>query len=174
MCPKGDDPVSSFHDYRSITITTSIYSGYLGGNFRLDFNDQTLAFPANGHDWSSSSCKETLQGLPNVGIISCTQGTVSLQGETSYVITFQTWPVYPFENNIRTNDGNPLLSDFECDVAYASGAGPGCVITDTVAVVSLPGSYYYSLSIGGNYLVVGFPFYLFHLYFCDHLCILFV
>ena len=135
MCPKGDDPVSSFTGHRSITITTGVFSGSLGGYFKFRFQDQTVTFPGNGADFSSTLCETTLEQLPNVGSVQCTQGVVNLKGETTYVILFEQWPTVPYGNNIRNNDGNPPLNDFYCDPTSATGAGPTCDISDNAVAV---------------------------------------
>jgi hypothetical protein len=51
-------------------------------------------------------------------------------------ITFNSWPVFPMENNIWSHTGNPDLAAFTCDIwnlATTGGAPIRCDITDVNA-----------------------------------------
>jgi hypothetical protein len=141
MCPKGDDPLTLHQGYRTIQITTSVESGTLDGYFAFSFNDQEFSFPALSNLWSSEECKTAFQGLPNLKMVTCTQGTRLSGGATTYMVQFLNFPTMPYENNVFTNDGNPPLSKFKCSTAgVTSGSGVACTISD-IAAYDLPGSF---------------------------------
>ena len=74
MCPKGDDPLTPFSDYRTITIATTAASGSLGGAFKFSFADQSFTFPGDARSWTSSDCTTSFQSnLQNVKAVSCTR-----------------------------------------------------------------------------------------------------
>jgi hypothetical protein len=59
-----------------------------------------------------------------------------------YTIQLISFPLFPHENNLFKNDGNPKLSSFTCDtssaVSSSSGAVISCVLSD-ITTVSIPG-----------------------------------
>lgn len=139
LCPKGDDPLTPFTDYRTIILTTTASYGSLGGFFTLTFNGESVSFPAFASLWSVADCEKSLQSLRNVGTVKCTRSSVNSHGGAAYGVQFLTFPVNPFENNVFTNDGNPSNSAFSCSTHGITGAiAPLCTITD-VAINTLPG-----------------------------------
>jgi EGF-like domain len=142
MCPKGVDPLTFYSSYRAITITTSADSGLLRGSLKFTFNGESITFPANARQWSSTQCKAAFESLPNIGMVTCSRSTKFNQYSGSvYAIQFRQFPVLPYENNVYMNDGNPNLINFQCDTRFVTGAvNPTCVIAD-VQAVDLPSKY---------------------------------
>lgn len=140
ICPKGDDPLSVFTDYRSIKIKAKATRGIMAGFFKFSFNGQSISFPADSRTWTTQECQNTFQMLPNVQTVQCSfAAPTDHHGTTEYLIQFRAFPVLPFENNIYVNDGNPPNSAFVCDTASVVGSDTvTCTITD-VAVNLLPG-----------------------------------
>jgi hypothetical protein len=137
MCPKGDDPLTTFTDYRTISITTSASTGTLYGSFKFTFNTESFSFPANADDWSAADCETSFASLRNVNTVRCTKGSANSNGGATYIVQFVAFSVLPYENNIYYHGGNPSLDSFSCSTSSASDGFGTCTITDSV-VVTLP------------------------------------
>ena len=141
LCPKGDDPLTDFTDYRSIVIDTVALFGTLGGFFRFTFQGQSFSFPADSDSWQAQDCQKSFETLPNVKSVKCSVTAKGSHGSTSYLVQFLSFPSFPYENNIYTNDGNPSINFMDCDTSGVTGASHvSCTITD-VAVSTIPGTY---------------------------------
>ena len=139
MCPKGDDPMSTFTGYKSIKITTSASDGKLAGKFKFTFNGEYMVFDADATYFTSALCKQALEGMPNFGTVSCTRGTVDANSGAEYVIRFKTWPAYPHENTVYSNDGNPAINLFGCeDYSITGGTDAACALADVDASTVKP------------------------------------
>jgi hypothetical protein len=140
MCPKGDDPITSFTDFRTITIVTSALFGVLGGNFKFTFAGQSFSFPAKASFWLSDACEASFESLPNVESVKCVKDAIDDGfGGSTYTVQFLSFSTQPYENNIFSFDGNPLLSNFSCDTSEATpGINGTCIITDS-SVDIVPG-----------------------------------
>jgi hypothetical protein len=138
MCPKGDDPLTPSEDYRTIRISIATTAGALGGSFKFTFNGLSFSFPAS---WTKSACELAFSSLQNVDIVTCSiTADPNANGRTNnnYItVNFLSFPANPYENNIVSNNGNPPLTAFGCDVSSATGTGPSCTITD-VSGLSYP------------------------------------
>lgn len=131
MCPKGDDPLTPFTDYRTIALTTSVDSGVLSGYMKLTFQGFSFSFPANANDWPYYDCEASFASLPNVDEVKCSREIVSAAGTAIYTIQFRKFSVIPYENNIVYHEGNPSKFAFLCDTTTASGATSiTCEISD--------------------------------------------
>ena len=117
MCPKGFDPFSGFLNYRTIQILISSNGLTLSDYLKFKFNGYSFSMPANGNQWTSAKCENAFESLPNINEVKCTQGIISALGETNYTIEFLKFPIIPYENNIFSNNGNPILSNFQCDIS---------------------------------------------------------
>ena len=63
-------------------------------------------------------------------------------GAGVYDIVFDRYPLQPYENNLFTHDGNPLLKYFKCDTSLIDAEearGATCDISDVYAGDDLPG-----------------------------------
>lgn len=147
MCPKGDDPMTSFANYLTVTISLRVSAGKLGGNVYLLINGQLIVFPAWYGSWSTSLCEKQFGAMNNIEEVSCrrTQNPDS-KGNVDWVVAFRKFPMIPYENNIYTNNGSLPLSNFICRTTYMTGTGASCKITNMTAN-SLPGK---STQIGGK------------------------
>ena len=140
MCPKGDDPFTSFTNYRTITISLRTTS-MIGGNVQLWVNGQVLFFPAYWGSWSVAQCEASFATLANVASVVCSHSQKNLLdsiGNVDWTIAFTKFPMVPFENNIYTNNGSLPLSTFVCHTHLITGTNPTCTITD-ITVATLPG-----------------------------------
>jgi len=135
MCPKGDDPLTDFTDYRVITLTTNATQGFLNGTLRFTFNGESFNFPANASAWNESDCEKAFESLRNVDDVVCSRAAVTNRLSSSFTIQFRSFPIHPYENNIFSNDGNPPLSAFYCDTSDVNKHDAKlvtCTITDVV------------------------------------------
>lgn len=138
MCPKGDDPLTPFTDYRSITITVAQYSrAPTSGSYKFSFFGQPLSLPT--YQWSEKECEVAFQQLPNVGVVKCVVTKNGRYGGYSILLQFLSYPVVPYENNVYENDGNPPITGFYCDSSGVITSGAvSCKVAD-VAFHTLPG-----------------------------------
>jgi hypothetical protein len=76
-----------------------------------------------------------LSSMQNVGEVEVQRRDVDLATNgATYDITFTGWPEEPYENNVHVNDGNPPLSDFDCDASTISGvANAYCELKDVAS-----------------------------------------
>jgi len=152
MCPKGRDPFTEALIYRTIFLNVSVSPNYgtvveILGDLRFTFNGESFYFPANISTWNANLCKVAFEKLRNVDEVICTANPVESTYTRSFTIQFVAFPVFPYENNIYTNDGNPPLSAFSCDtsgvVVYTSttstSLATSCVVADVVNSTSVPG-----------------------------------
>jgi hypothetical protein len=140
MCPKGIDPLTSYSEYRTITLTTHSDSGTLAGQLKFTFNGEYIYLPANAKQMTSSQCTKYFQTLPNIGEVKCGRNKPDTRGGALYEIQLRSFPAVPHENNIYFHSGNPPLSSFTCDTSLVTGTvNPTCVLADIVTT-SIPGS----------------------------------
>lgn len=139
MCPKGDDPLTAYSDFRTIILSVSSSGGSLAGNMIFKFNGITFQFPANGNYWPSSECKASLEGHPAIDVVTCFQSDLDSRGNSKYIIELKKFSSTPYENNIFFFDGNPTASKFDCDESMAfGGSNIACSISD-LTVGTVPG-----------------------------------
>jgi hypothetical protein len=114
MCPKGDDPVTDNQFYRKITLmvtTDSHFQRKLG----ITFQGSTTFISLNSP--SSSDCKTQLELNPKFSEINCDYEYIDSK-TFALNITFIKFPTQPYENNLYTHNGNPLITDFLCDISH--------------------------------------------------------
>jgi hypothetical protein len=128
MCPKGDDPLTTGQQYRTIRIVTnmtddSYMSGaILTGHYTLTFDGEQMQFSANASKTSAAVMERAFESLPNVLDAFVTRGPVSWLGGAAYTVQLRKFPELPHQNNIHSHSGNPPLSSFTCDVSRALGS----------------------------------------------------
>lgn len=139
MCPKGDDPFTTFNDYHTITITTSA-TAPLSGEFKFIFQGEYFYFPSNASQFDDEDCSLAFNSLPNIESATCVRGVVDpTKFTTQYTIKIHEFPLFPYENNIYSHDGNPSLGAYECDLSHiTSGNSPTCSI-QIISTGTLPG-----------------------------------
>jgi hypothetical protein len=141
MCPKGDDPLTAFTDFRTIVITISSTSGVIGGHMVFQFNGITFMFPANGNYWTADNCKTSFENHPSIALVSCFQSPVDPFGASTYTVQFKKFSTNPYENNIYNFDGNPPLSKFSCDTSRVTNLfGVKCELSDLAEAI-FPGNF---------------------------------
>lgn len=128
MCPKGDDPITPFDNYRTVVLTTSATGGYLSGSFKVSYMGQSVSFNAGG---SSADCVSSLEALSNVKVVRCSRSNLDSFGGASYTIQLVSFPLIPVENNIVYHNGYTPIAEFVCDASgLLSGDNPSCAFTD--------------------------------------------
>jgi len=141
MCPKGDDPLTPFSNYRTIVISLSATSR-IGGNIQFWINGQNIMFPAHYASWSVALCQAAFAKFPNIEEVKCTrtQTITSSYGNVQWTVAFTKFPTVPFENNVYSNNGSLPISEMYCRTTYMTGTAATCTITD-VTVATLPGEW---------------------------------
>lgn len=152
LCPKGNDPLTLYTDYRSLLITVApASSNTFTGHVKFSFEEQSLSIPHSG--WTDEQCAEAFEALPNLHNVECSVEYHSsddpdpeLRGGFTLLVELAEFPVLPYQNNVYAHDGNPPLSSFHCDTSEVVSSGSVvCTIKD-VAVNALPGMVWNSMS----------------------------
>ena len=142
MCPKGDDPLTPFSNYRTITISLRA-SSRIGGEIQFWINGHYIQFPAWWQSWSTTKCETLFASMPNVDEVECQVGpntkTIDAYGNVDYVVAFTKFPSVPYENNVWTNNGSLPKDQMYCRTTYMTGTSASCTIAD-VSVSQLPGA----------------------------------
>lgn len=116
MCPKGDDPLTINQNFRAIRF--EIYAGApLKGKIGLQFQGTKIYIPYAG--LTSQSCSDLLSFSGKFGLVGCTYNHLSGY-QINLDLTFYNWPIYPKDNNLYSNNGNPSSFDFFCDISYSN------------------------------------------------------
>jgi hypothetical protein len=142
MCPKGDDPWTTSTDYHTITVATSASSSGdpLAGEFKFIFQGEYFYFPADPSEFDDETCTAAVTALANVAQASCTRGTIdAVTLGCQYTIQLQQFPIFPYQNNIYSHEGNPSIDSYQCDTTHiTAGTSPTCEIQST-STGTLPG-----------------------------------
>eukprot|EP00981_Chlorochromonas_danica_P006069 scaffold1268_cov174-Ochromonas_danica.AAC.3 len=131
MCPKGDDPLTINQNTRIIQLALAVRSDFPQYIY-IEFQGTKVKLPLE--QISSSVCTNLLSYKGKFGQVDCSP---YYQTSTRYFyqLSFTRWPVYPVDNNLYVNDGNPDVTEFRCmlpkDTEY--GADTTCVFTDVQA-----------------------------------------
>jgi hypothetical protein len=138
ICPKGDDPLTPFTDYRAIIITvTQSYARPSSGAYTFTFFDQAIALPISVP--TVSECQDIFEALPNVQKVKCGVASNGRYGGYTVLLHFLEWPTRPQENNLMSHEGNPPYSAFGCDTYGIVTKGTvSCTIEDTLSYL-VPG-----------------------------------
>jgi hypothetical protein len=146
MCPKGDDPFTTFSDYHTFKITTSSSLEPLVGQFKFIFQGEYFFFSANASEFGDEECTAAVISLPNIDSASCTRGAVDpITYSTEYTIQVQEFPLFPYENNIYFHEGNPSIDSYQCETTYLTGGtSPTCEI-EVISTGDIPGELSFSL-----------------------------
>lgn len=144
MCPKGDDPLTPFTDYRSIIISVNqFYASPTSGAYTFTFNDQSLALPT--YQISDQECQSLFELLPNIETVKCGVSKNGRYGGYKVLLQFLTFPSKPYENNLNSHDGNPPLQSFSCDTYGVKTNGAVTCIVEDAVVDQVPGKFNNSL-----------------------------
>jgi hypothetical protein len=136
MCPKGDDPLTTNQNYRKIKMRVKSWLDVLSGKMGLRFQGKTIFFTLETFDSPNVTCNNKFAFQGKFGHVGCTQVTHSNKF-LDFELTFYSWPVYPKDNNLYVNDGNPSIDDFFCDVSFSS-RGSYCEFHD-LSIVNIKG-----------------------------------
>ena len=133
-CPKGDDPLTTQQDTRSIKMSmnfTGTSSGQPEGFYQISFHGEKFKLRINA---TADECEEGWETMNNIEDVTC---AVEYEGEfgTIYTVELEAFPPLPWQNNIYDHYGNPPISAFTCDISkITAGDNPSCVFDDVVAV----------------------------------------
>jgi hypothetical protein len=132
LCPKGDDPLTKSQVSRAIRITTTAVTGELGGKWTFTFDGESVEFGADASLVDGPACARLVAELPNVESATCERGAIDDHKGASYTVSFDAWPLRPWQNNVFSHNGNPSLSSFSCSMDQVEGGSynPGCFISD--------------------------------------------
>lgn len=137
MCPKGDDPLTPFTDYRSITITINQLYATPTGSYKFTFDGQSVALPTSV--WTNQDCIAVIGDLPNVQDVQCGIGANGRYGGYTISLQFLSFPAVPYQNNFYYHEGDPPLSSFYCDTSGVTTTGYVSCTIDDVSGDTYPG-----------------------------------
>jgi hypothetical protein len=127
MCPKGDDPLTLNQNVRKVMMHVQSGSrSFLYGKVGMQFQGTVTYIPLE--DITDKFCTSLISNQGKFGDVQCEVTRLS-RFIMRYYFTFYNWPLYPKDNNLYANNGNPGLSEFFCDNSYAS-PGAYCVFVD--------------------------------------------
>jgi hypothetical protein len=111
-------------NYRKIRLT--VYTSDPSGSLGIEFLGTTTYMSLS--TITSKACETALESSDKIGDVACTYTEVS-SAVHQFDITFYSWPTFVKENNLHSNDGNPAISEFYCDVSQV-GSSTYCEFTD--------------------------------------------
>ena len=135
MCPKAYDVLTLDQKphRRAVRVLTGVEGGDLIGQFAFSFSGASIDLEANANKLDSLQCTQRLRALASLGEASCTRETANEDGTGSYIISIDSFPLMPHENNLFTHQGNPPVSAFKCNMTSTFGLGavsPYCSVLD--------------------------------------------
>lgn len=110
MCPKGDDPLTTSTNRRSIVINTTVVGDDASGYFTVWYERRAYVLPVGA---DNEVCAKLFEGSRAIETVQC---TITLQGGeyTAYEVEFQQFPMFPYQNNIFHHEGDIPIGDFYC------------------------------------------------------------
>jgi hypothetical protein len=147
ICPKAFNPetLESLPNRRSIRMSTSVDTGFLSGFLVFTFGLDSVKIPADARTLTSESCSKLVTQLKTVSSAACViSGLDMTSGSANFDLTFESFPVRPYENNLFYHDGNPALEDFACNVSGVDNEDahvPFCGLSDVIDV-NVPGKIF--------------------------------
>lgn len=115
MCPKGDDPLTTAQNTRTILMKLNSTGGNVEGYYSVGFDGEKFQLPVNA---TELECEAGWESLPNLEDVTC---SVTYDGlGTVYTVELDAFPPLPYQNNIFSHFGNPGLSSFSCDISHVS------------------------------------------------------
>jgi len=135
MCPKAYEPSQLPYkpNRRAVRLITGVVSGELAGKFGFAFSGSAVQFAADANSMNGEECTKILEQMSSFGQATCERESAADDGTGSYVITIDSFPLAPHENNIFSHTGNPPVSAFKCNMTETFNLGaisPYCSITD--------------------------------------------
>ena len=130
MCPKADDPITVDQNDRAIGIIVQSHShslpleGSVGITLYGETSFISLSYPSN------EDCQYALQNSTQIGTVVCNY-TVITPYRRVINVTFTSWPLIS-DNNVFSNDGDPSITDFYCDISQSADSRLNCSFYDIV------------------------------------------
>ena len=88
------------------------------GVVKVGFNGEEFDMKPGADE---SMMKQLFSSLKNIEEVDVERTESDDKGGAVYDIKFLKWPVFPHENNIFVNNGNPPLSSFSCNTTGITG-----------------------------------------------------
>lgn len=127
MCPKGDDPMTTSTNLRSILINTTAIGGDASGYFTIWYERRAYALPVGADAVTCSKLFDTSRAIEKARCAI----TVQDGGNTAYEVAFERFPMFPYQNNIFHHDGDIPITDFYCTAESVTNAtSADCQILD--------------------------------------------
>jgi hypothetical protein len=112
----------------TIDITSSNLA--LTGTVGIEYGGKT-AYILVDSSASSINCKSSLEVTGKLGGVNCVYTYVSAYAKR-FLVEVVEWPLFPEENNLFVNNGNPPITAFYCDITQTN-ADTSCTFTDIVS-----------------------------------------
>jgi len=132
MCPKGDDPITLNQFNRKLQLDVTTTSLPISGSIGFKFMGSTASILL-GSASSNSNCKASLQVTGKFSAVNCVHTRVTSYHDM-FTIEIQQWPLVPAENNLYTNNGNPPITSFYCDITQTN-SDASCIFQDLQATL---------------------------------------
>ena len=130
MCPKGDDPLTINQYSRSLQLDVMGISA-LSGEIAVEFQSEKIYLSLTAP--SGSQCELSFESNPKFNDITCIFTQIATN-HFKFVVTINSWPLSPAENNLYSHNGNPVITEFLCDMSFSAPVGGvTCTYTDIVA-----------------------------------------
>ena len=117
MCPKNTDPwiTTQVHRVIGLNIHSNNPKYPIQGSLGIKLYGITTYI--NMLNITNNTCVTALESSNQIGTVSCNVQILDAYN-IHMIITFMTWPsINIADNNIYTNNGNPAITDFSCDVS---------------------------------------------------------
>jgi len=110
--------------------------------FSLGLSSVTI--PSNSNQFNQEECNFYFKSLKSASGIDCVRETFNASSGTgSYLLTINSFPILPQENNFFHHNGNPDIANFKCNVSRVDNEfamSPYCSVDDVVND-DLPGTF---------------------------------
>ena len=117
MCPKASDPLSSNTNARQFSVEWKASKGTFSGHIVLTFMRENITWSANIDRYSESACSNAFKGHPALDSVACSlQERFEASKGGRVLVSLDSFPIHPHENNLLFHNGNPSLSEFACHV----------------------------------------------------------
>ena len=116
------------------------------GSVEFVFGLSHVSLEANANQLTSEACTRSLSKLKGVAEAQCVRESfLAESGIGSYLLTFVSYPLSPFESNMFSHNGNPPFSSFYCNgtlLDREDSVNPYCELEDipVPSNASLPGT----------------------------------
>ena len=147
LCPKGLNPFVPFNQLPTLRLTiyddTAKSTRPNGPAFIFTFQGKSFYF--HHRRWTMADCKRQFESLPNVETVNCTLESTPTSFLKTILVTFEAFPLLPFENNVYVNNGDPNDWKVGCVDTRGPGArGTSCsieIVNNSMSSVRYPSKF---------------------------------